>query len=81
MAEKPHDKWAVPMCREHHLAQHSMNEMEFWQIHGMDPFGTAKRYFYQAVTAGFSGPTITKPKNRQTIQSRGFPKLKRKFRK
>lgn len=37
-AEKPSDKWALPLCHAHHLEQHTMNEMKFWAIHGIDPF-------------------------------------------
>ena len=38
MAEKPSDKWAVPLCGKHHREQHSMNEMDFWKCHGVNPF-------------------------------------------
>lgn len=38
LQEKPSDKWAVPLCNKHHREQHSMNEMEFWKSHGIDPF-------------------------------------------
>src|ERR1017187_5515328 len=37
-AEKPSDKWAVPLCNWHHRRQHAMNEMEFWREAGIDPF-------------------------------------------
>jgi hypothetical protein len=37
-AEKPSDKWTVPLCRGHHDEQHSMNEMVFWKKYGIDPF-------------------------------------------
>lgn len=40
-AEKPADKFTVPLCRAHHDMQHSMNEMKFWAMHGIDPFGLA----------------------------------------
>jgi hypothetical protein len=40
-AEKPADKWIVPLCRSHHDQQHSMNELKFWAMHGVDPFGLA----------------------------------------
>ncbi len=43
MAEKPSDKWTVPLCNEHHRQQHSMNEMKFWAMHGIDPFMLAIR--------------------------------------
>ena len=38
MAEKPSDKWAVPLCGNHHRQQHAMNEMDFWKCHGVNPF-------------------------------------------
>jgi hypothetical protein len=38
MAEKPSDKWTVPLCNRHHREQHSMNEMDFWKCHGINPF-------------------------------------------
>ena len=37
-SEKPSDKWAVPLCGRHHREQHSMNEMDFWKCHGINPF-------------------------------------------
>lgn len=36
--EKPSDKWTVPLCRRHHAEQHDMNELKFWEKHGIDPF-------------------------------------------
>jgi hypothetical protein len=44
MAEKPDDKWTVPLCGKHHRAQHAMNELEFWRIHAIDPFEIALSY-------------------------------------
>ena len=38
MGEKPSDKWTVPLCNRHHREQHSMNEMDFWRCHGINPF-------------------------------------------
>lgn len=38
MQEKPSDKWSLPLCNKHHREQHSMNEMEFWGNHGINPF-------------------------------------------
>jgi hypothetical protein len=40
-AEKPSDKWTVPLCRVHHDQQHSINEIKFWATYGVDPFGLA----------------------------------------
>jgi len=50
MAETADDCWVVPLCVDHHLndpkrAQHSMNEMEFWRGHGIDPFPIALALF------------------------------------
>ena len=39
MAEKPSDKWALPLCGKHHREQHAFgNELEWWKCHGKDPF-------------------------------------------
>jgi hypothetical protein len=39
MAEKPSDKWAVPLCGKHHREQHAFgNELEWWKCHGLNPF-------------------------------------------
>lgn len=38
MAEKPSDKWTLPLCGLHHREQHATNEMLFWALHGIDPF-------------------------------------------
>lgn len=37
VGEKPDDRWTVPLCRHHHTQQHSGNEREFWEKHGIDP--------------------------------------------
>lgn len=37
-AEKPSDKWVLPLCNRHHAEQHKMNEMAFWKKYGIDPF-------------------------------------------
>lgn len=45
MAEKPSDRWCVPLCPRCHQdgpkAQHKMNEAEFWRMNGIDPFKVA----------------------------------------
>lgn len=43
--EKPSDKWCVPLCREHHDAQHKTNELLWWASQGIDPFGLALSLF------------------------------------
>lgn len=44
-AEKPDDKWTVPLCAYCHrtglLAQHNVGEVEFWKRVGRDPFAIA----------------------------------------
>lgn len=43
--EKPDDKWVVPMCRDMHDTQHSMNERAFWARHKIDPVAVAAALF------------------------------------
>lgn len=43
--EKPSDCWVVPLCREQHDRQHSMNEMAFWNEAGINPFELAEQLF------------------------------------
>lgn len=38
MAEKPDDRWTVPLCGKHHRIQHTMDEIEFYSMYGKDPF-------------------------------------------
>ena len=39
MAEKPDDKWTVPLCRRHHDEQHNHgDELDWWALQGIDPF-------------------------------------------
>lgn len=40
-AEKPDDRWTVPLCRRKHDEQHSMAERIFWARHGLDPLRIA----------------------------------------
>lgn len=40
-AEKPDDKWVLPLCPSHHREQHEGNELAFYLKYGIDPFGTA----------------------------------------
>jgi len=36
-AEKPDDRWTVPLAPVVHREQHSGSEREFWKRHGIDP--------------------------------------------
>jgi hypothetical protein len=38
MAEKPSDRWALPLCGRCHTAQHKSNEKNFWLNSGIDPW-------------------------------------------
>ncbi|WP_370194272.1 MULTISPECIES: hypothetical protein [Aurantimonas] len=39
---KPDDRFCLPLTPAEHRQQHSMNELEFWRIHGIDdPFAIA----------------------------------------
>lgn len=40
---KADDEWAVPLSREAHSKQHSMNEEDFWANAGIDPCKIAMR--------------------------------------
>lgn len=45
MQVKPSDRFAVPLNRTCHEAQHSMSEARFWSSRGLDPFEIADRLF------------------------------------
>ncbi len=36
MAERPDDRWTLPMTRDEHISQHMMNELEFWESKNID---------------------------------------------
>lgn len=44
-AERPSDKWTLPLCAEHHKtgkrSQHVIGEELFWKEHGINPFELA----------------------------------------
>jgi hypothetical protein len=37
-AQKSDDRWALPLCGEHHTEQHAMNEGAFWRRYQIDQF-------------------------------------------
>lgn len=41
IGEKPDDRWAVPLCTDHHREQHAGNERSFWQMQLIDPLDAA----------------------------------------
>ncbi len=38
---KPDDKWATPLCSQHHREQHEQNEYRWWKAKGINPFTLA----------------------------------------
>lgn len=92
MAEKPDDRWCVPLCRPIpgvkrgcHKNQHSMSEAEFWRSLDKDPFEIANRLYAEGGNPGASQPkrkarkTIIPKGMGRKIPSRPFPTSSRKF--
>lgn len=88
MAEKPSDKWCLPVCRDHHAEQHSMNEQEFWRKYRILPLALAMKLYSEY--GGDGGKIRHKKKPRVTILPKGlgakktivsqpFPRAKRKI--
>lgn len=46
MAQKPDDRWTVPLCTKHHRegpeAQHGTNERAWWSAQRLDPLALAQ---------------------------------------
>lgn len=36
MGLKPGDEWCIPLCRDHHHEQHTIGEMAFEKLYGID---------------------------------------------
>jgi len=36
--QKSDDRWALPLCGQHHAEQHDANESAFWRSYGIDHF-------------------------------------------
>ncbi len=53
-----------------------MNEQEWWDNHGLNPFVIAKRLYAEG---GHPDAPQPKRKPRKTIAPRGFPKVQRKM--
>lgn len=51
LGKRPHDRYAVPLCRDDHLnarhAQHKQNEAAFWEGLGISPYLVAERLYAQ----------------------------------
>lgn len=65
--EKPSDKWAVPLCRDHHREQHDRgDELAWWASYGIDdPHALAIDLFAKSPSA---------PKPRQKRERRTPPR-------
>lgn len=78
MGEKPHDRWAVPLCADCHLdgahAQHRVGEQRFWARANVDPFAVAAKLY-----AAFSA---LRPADKLDTEGEGRPRkrvVKRKI--
>ena len=82
MAEKPHDRWAVPLSSAEHRtnrhSQHAGNEHAYWQRVGRDPLMIARRLFEQYLA---EGGTLcrAKQKSSRPKRERQRPKPGRKW--
>jgi len=45
MAEKPDDKWTVPLTRAAHTEQHGQSERAFWEGLGIDPIALCEALY------------------------------------
>jgi hypothetical protein len=95
MQEKPDDRWCTNLCAYHHRtginAQHTMNEADFWQMVGLNPFEIATRLWIES--GGYeramtrTRPPITKrvkprkPKDKRAKIPAGRPLRSRGFQK
>ena len=52
LAKKPEDRWALPLCSEHHRlsknAQHNQGEAQFWSALDINPLLTCQQLYAQA---------------------------------
>lgn len=87
LGEKPDDKWAIPMCRECHTLQHSMNEREFYRERRILPLYLAAKLYAEY---GGDGGKVRKKQRAKPIKTtrgdlweigtkRTFPKTQRKL--
>jgi hypothetical protein len=89
MAEKPDDRWALPLKRSHHRAQHDYgNELGWWHAHNIDLLKLSARYYVKFIAeCGYDAldrkienkPRVArKPKRKSKIASRPFQKRVKK---
>jgi hypothetical protein len=92
MAEKPDDRWAVPLCgpipgvkKGCHRTQHAGAESEFWRERGLNPFEIAIKLYAEGGHPDTPQPkrkprTVIIPKGLgKKIPSRPFTKTQRGF--
>jgi hypothetical protein len=44
MGHKPHDKWVISLCRDHHSQQHRIGEQSFERAHGINMKQLAEKF-------------------------------------
>ncbi len=47
IGKKPADRWAAPLCHEHHVLQHKIGELQFWYELGIEPLLLCERLYAQ----------------------------------
>lgn len=47
MSKKPADRWALPLCHEHHMLQHRIGELRFWYDLRIDPLLVCEELYRQ----------------------------------
>jgi hypothetical protein len=62
--EKPSDKFATPLCADHHAEQHTGGEAEFWKRHGLDPFFIACALYANSGDEDAAADVITLARSR-----------------
>ena len=74
MAEKPDDKWTLPLCRTHHEDQHRNNELDWWKRMGIDPFALAMSLYANC-------PVPNRPTTRRSkpVRERKPPEQRKKL--
>lgn len=60
MGEKTDDRWAVPLCRQCHTAQHNEDERTFWNNHKIDITTKATEYWSE-----FNGESLPQKNTRR----------------
>lgn len=68
-AEKPSDKFSVPLCRPHHDEQHDAgDELKWWASKGIDPFGLALALHHATGDDEIADGILHSHRNRQAAE-------------